>query len=116
VIPIEPINIPEKKSRTRSKKSSVDSQSNEISNSTSIQLDTSTNDNNVEMISFVSKSNEEKEKDIEKIGGELHLSSVDSSNDKSESIIKEIPLSDEQQRLKSEQQNSAIDIPNTDIK
>ncbi len=114
---------PEKKIRTRSKKLSVDSRTNEIiSNSTSINneqiiLDTS---NNVEVNSFVSKSNEEEEKNI---GGEIHLSSVGSSNHaKTESIVKEIPLSaDEQQRFNqsetiNEKQNSAIHITNDDIK
>jgi hypothetical protein len=69
------------------------------------------------MIPFVSKSNEEKQKDIEKIGGEVNSSSMDTSNnDKSESIIKEIPLSDEQQRLNTEQQTLAEVIPNNDTK
>ncbi len=82
-------------------------------------MDTS---NNVEVNSFVSKSNEEKEKNLEKIGGEIHLISVGSTdNAKSESIVKEIPLSDEQQRLNqpetiNEKQNSAINISNDDIK
>ncbi len=119
VIPIETITIPpEKPTRTRSKKPSIDSQSNSTSISQEqTTLDTSTNNNNIEMIPFVSKSNEEKQKDIEKIGGEVNSSSMDTSNnDKSESIIKEIPLSDEQQRLNTEQQTLAEVIPNNDTK
>ncbi len=113
---------PEKRTRTRSKKLSVDSQINEIPNSTAINneqivLD---NSNNIEVNSFVSKSNEEeKQKNIEQIGEEIHLSSIGSSSSaKSESVVKEIPLSDEQQRLNQSEtkQISAIDNTNDDIK
>jgi len=118
---------PEKKTRARSKKSSVDSHLNEIPTTTSINneqiiLDNSTNNNNIEVNSFVSKSNEEEEKNIEKIGEKTDLTPVGSiDNAKSESIVKEIPLSDEQQRLNqsetiNEKQNSAINISNDDIK
>ncbi|CAF0811395.1 unnamed protein product [Rotaria sordida] len=129
----------EKKTRARSKKSSIDSSSNENSNTTSNQqvinneqnvLDVSSNDNNVEMKSFVSKSIEEEQKDIEKIGAELYPSSVGNNSAKLESIIKEIPSSDEQQhsnQSKSEQQdnqsatideekNSATNVVNDDTK
>jgi hypothetical protein len=112
--------VPEKKTRARSKKPSIDSRTNDIQNSTSINneqivLDTS---NNVEVNSFVSKSNEEIQKNIEKIGDESHLPSVGSSSAKSESIIKEIPLSDEQQRLNQSEskQDSTINITNDDTK
>ncbi|CAF0804997.1 unnamed protein product [Rotaria sordida] len=129
----------EKKTRARSKKSSIDSSSNENSNTTSNQqvinneqnvLDVSSNDNNVEMKPFVSKSIEEEQKDIEKIGAELYPSSVGNNSAKLESIIKEIPSSDEQQhsnQSKSEQQdnqsatideekNSATNVVNDDTK
>ncbi|CAF3900939.1 unnamed protein product [Rotaria sordida] len=129
----------EKKTRARSKKSSIDSSSNENSNTTSNQqvinneqnvLDISSNDNNVEMKPFVSKSIEEEQKDIEKIGAELYPSSVGNNSAKLESIIKEIPSSDEQQhsnQSKSEQQdnqsatideekNSATNVVNDDTK
>jgi len=112
--------LEEKKPRTRSKQSSVDSRTNEISNNNEeIVLD---NSNNIEVNSFVSKSNEEEEKNIEKIGEKTDLTPVGSiDNAKSESIVKEIPLSDEQQRLNqsetiNEKQNSAINISNDDIK
>jgi hypothetical protein len=112
--------LEEKKPRTRSGKSSVDSRTNEISNNNEeIVLD---NSNNIEVNSFVSKSNEEEEKNIEKIGEKTDLTPVGSiDNAKSESIVKEIPLSDEQQRLNqsetiNEKQNSAINISNDDIK
>ncbi|CAF2635760.1 unnamed protein product [Rotaria sp. Silwood2] len=107
---------PEEKTRASSKRSSVDCSSNENSNTTSNQqiinneqnvLDVSSNDNNLEVKPFVSKSIEEEQKNIEKIGGESYSPSVGSNSAKSESIIKETPLPDEQQRLnqsKSEQQ------------
>jgi hypothetical protein len=63
---------------------SVDSQINEQS-----VLETS---NNVEINTFVSKSNDEEEKNIEKVGEDIHLPSIGSSSSpKSESAIKEIP-------------------------
>ncbi|CAF3367632.1 unnamed protein product [Rotaria sp. Silwood1] len=114
---------PKRKTRASSKKSSVDYSSNENSNTTSNQqvidteqnaLEVSSNDNNVEVKSFVSKSIEEEQKDIEKIGGESYSPSVGSNSAKSESIIKETPLSNEQQRLnpsKAEQQyNQSVTI------
>jgi hypothetical protein len=96
---------PEKITRASSKKSSVDSRPIEMPNTTSIQpsinnnLDTSMNDNHVEVKPFVSTSIEEEKKDIERIGGDSSSPSIGSSIAKFESIIKEIPLSDEQQRL-----------------
>lgn len=79
------------------------------------------NSNNIEVNSFVSKNNErekEEEKNIQKIGEDSNLiSSGSQENDKSESIIKEIPLSDEQQHLnQSETNHSATELPNDDIK
>ena len=48
--------------------------------------------NNVEINLFVSKSNDEEEKNLEKIGEDIHLPSIGSSSSpKSESAIKEIP-------------------------
>jgi hypothetical protein len=62
---------------------SIDSQTNEQT-----VLETS---NNVEINSFVSKSNEKEEKNIEKLGEDIHLPSIGSSSSaKSESVIKEI--------------------------
>ncbi|CAF1128646.1 unnamed protein product [Rotaria sp. Silwood1] len=124
-----PLAIPEKRSRTRSKKTSVDSQqneiqqsipsmenlSNEIINTTppieptitdeSIVINASTSDNNgnnIEVNPIVSKSNEEEQKDRDNIREEREDSrspSVGSSSAKSESVIKEIPLSGERHRL-----------------
>jgi len=96
--PVEQEQIP-LKPRTRSKKPSIDSQTNEIpqANNEQIVLDTS---NNVERNSFVSKSNEEEQKSIEKLGEDIHLPSIGSSSSsaKLESLIKETPSSDEQQQ------------------
>ncbi|CAF3987086.1 unnamed protein product, partial [Rotaria sp. Silwood2] len=123
-----PLSTPEKRSRTRSKKTSVDSQQNEIQQPTSsmenlsteiinttpieptiinepIVTNTSTTDNNgnnIEVNPIVSKSNEEEQKDRDNIGEEREDSrspSVGSSSAKSESVIKEIPLSGERHRL-----------------
>jgi len=134
ISPPIPIQIPEKRTRTRSKKPSVDSRSNEIQqqipsninpsivnlpieiiNPTPVQqtindeqfvINSSTNvnnGNNIEVNPFVSKSIEEEQKDIEKIredrGGDSRSPSVGSSSAKSESVIKEIPLSGERHRL-----------------
>ena len=130
-------NISRRHTRARSKNTSID---NSISTTTSIQevinsvqgaLDSSINDNKVEINSFVSKSIEEEKKDLDNLGGESYLTSVGSNSAKSGSIIKEIPFSDEQQRLnqtKSEEQHddqtvtideeqiSASSITNDDIK
>jgi len=60
------------------------------------------NGNNIEANPFVSKSNEEEQTDIEKVREERTDSrspSVGSSSVKSESVIKEIPLSGERHRL-----------------
>ncbi len=60
------------------------------------------NGNNIEVNPFVSKSIEEEQKDIEKLGhdrGDSRSPSVGSSSAKSESVIKEIPLSGERHRL-----------------
>ena len=58
-------------------------------------LDTS---NNVEANTFVSKSYDEDERNVQKIGEETHLPSVGSnSSAKSESVIKEKSTVDEQQ-------------------
>lgn len=95
--PVEQEQIP-LKPRTRSKKPSIDSRTNEIpqANNEQIVLDTS---NNVERNSFVSKSNEEEQKSIEKLGEDIHLPSIGSSSSaKLESLIKETPSSDEQQQ------------------
>lgn len=147
ISPTLPIQTPEKKTRTRSKKPSIDSRPieiqqeqpspppqqqqqqqispnivppiinlpNEIINPTPVQqqtinneqfiIDPSTNvnnGNNIEMNSFVSKSIEEEQKDIEKFRedrGDSRSPSVGSSSAKSESVIKEIPLSGERHRL-----------------
>ncbi|CAF3124497.1 unnamed protein product [Rotaria socialis] len=120
---------PERQTRARNKKSSINCSSNENLNTTSKQqlinseqnvLDLSINGNNVEVKSSVSKSIEEEKKDIEKIvgeggAGESHAPSVGSNSAKLESILKENPLPDEQQRLnetKSEQQqdNQSVTI------
>jgi hypothetical protein len=139
ISPTVPLPSPEKRSRSRSKRS-VDSLVNEIPeqhqqeillninsfienlpteiiNSTPIQQQqlinneqtviksTTTNNNignNVEMNPFVSKSNDEEQKDIEKERedrGDSRSPSVGSSSAKSESVIKEIPLSGERHRL-----------------
>ncbi|CAF0853167.1 unnamed protein product [Adineta steineri] len=156
---------PERKPRTRSKKSSVDSQSNDIQQPISynppvenlpIEIINPTADlptinieqpvdnssanvnngnNNIEVNPFVSKSNEEEPKDIEKVReerGDSRSPSVDSSSAKSESVIKEIPLSGDRHRLSrskspksrwhhspspattEEEQKSAITITNDD--
>lgn len=60
------------------------------------------NGNNNEVNSFVSKSIEDEQKDIEKLRpdrGDSRSPSVGSSSAKSESVIKEIPLSGERHRL-----------------
>jgi hypothetical protein len=60
------------------------------------------NGNNLEVNPFVSKSHEEEQKDIEKVReerGDSRSPSVGSSSAKSESVIKEIPLSGERHRL-----------------
>ncbi|CAF1262856.1 unnamed protein product [Rotaria magnacalcarata] len=119
---------PERQTRARSKKSSTDCSSNEYLNTTSKQqlinseqnvLDLSINGNNVEVKSSVSKSIEEEKKDIEKIvggeAGESYTPSVGSNSAKLESILKENPCPDEQQRLNetnSEQQqdNQSVTI------
>lgn len=80
-------------------------------------MDTSINDNNVEVKSFVSKSIEEEQRNIEKLGGEQveesYPSSVGSISAKSESIVKETQLSDEQQR--SDQSNSEQQKQNNQV-
>ena len=124
-----PIQTPEKKSRTRSKKPSIDSRPVEIPpeippdfnlpmeipqptapiqqtntnedfvNNPSINVN---NGNNLEENLFVSTSIEEEQKDIEKLRedrGDSRSPSVGSSSAKSESVIKEIPLSGERHRL-----------------
>jgi hypothetical protein len=115
--PIVP-STPEKKTRAQSRKSSVASRSDEISDTTPVQqsvineqivLDTSINDDKVQP--FVSKSIEEKPNDIEKLGEK----SVGNSNTKLDSIIKEIPLSNEQQQIE-EEQNPAKHVTNDDTK
>lgn len=63
---------------------------------------TNNNDNNAEVNPIVSKSNQEEYKDRENIRDEREASrspSVGSSSAKSESVIKEIPLSGERHRL-----------------
>jgi hypothetical protein len=131
--PTIPIPSPEKKTRSRSKKPSVDSQPNEIQqqipsninppitnlpteiinrapvqqtiNNEQFLTNSSTNvnnGNNIEVNPLVSKSNDEEQKYIEKIReerGDSRSPSVGSSSAKSESVIKEIPLSGERHRL-----------------
>lgn len=115
-IPEQIMVSPSNKTRTRSKKLSVDSRTN---NNEEIVLDDS---DNIEVNLFVSKSKEEDKKNIENIGGDINLPSIGSINNaKSESIVKEIPLSDEQQRLNqsetiNNEQDSAIEISNDDNK
>jgi hypothetical protein len=174
ISPTVPIPSPEKKTRSRSKKLSVDSQPNEIQqpmpphipppvvniptqimhpapvqqtiNNQQFATNSSTNINNgndLEMNLFVSKSLEEEQKDLEKVReerGDSRSPSVGSSSAKSESVIKEIPLSGERHRLSrskspksrwhhspspsqtnqsstiDEEQNSAITITNDDNK
>lgn len=126
ISPTVPVHVPEKRTRTRSKKTSVDSQPGEIeqpmipivpqipiptptiqvSNTNEQIIENSSanimNKNNVEENSFVSKSIEEEQKDIETLRhdrGESRSSSVGSSSTKSESVIKEIPLSGDRHRL-----------------
>jgi len=115
--PIVP-STPEKKTRAQSRKSSVASRSDEISDTTPVQqsvtnepivLDASINDDKVQP--FVSKSIEEKPNDIEKLGEK----SVGNSNTKLDSIIKEIPLSNEQQQIE-EEQNPAKHVTNDETK
>ena len=102
---------PEKKTPKRSgKPPSVDSPTKEnppskAINNEHIVLDPS---NNVGASTFVSKSSEE-EKNIEKLAEETHLPSIGSSSAKSESIVKEIPPSDEQQRLNQAETNTVVD-------
>lgn len=135
ISPTIPAEIPAKRTRTRSKKTSVDSQPTEIeqpmativpqtsitnlpteilnsipdvqlTNTNEQFIDTPSaninNKNNIEENSFVSKSIEEEQKDIEPLRhdrGESRSSSVGSSSTKSESVIKEIPLSGDRHRL-----------------
>jgi len=117
--PIVPA-TPEKKTRAQSRKSSVASRSDEISDTTSVQqsitneqivLDTSINDDNLKVQTFVSKSIEEKPNDIEKLGEKSCLSSVGNSNAKLDSIVEAIPLSNEQQQIE-EKQNPVKHVPN----
>lgn len=133
---------PEKNTRVHTENSSIDSTPNEYLNTTSDRqlinnesnvVNVSINGNNMEVESFVSKSTEEEEqKDIEKIGGESYTPSVGSNSAKSESILKESPLSDEQHlnQTNSEQQQqhtnqlltisekltSATPVTNNDLK
>ena len=136
ISPTVPVPSPEKRTRSRSKKPSVDSQPldieqqhqqiyaqmnfpvenlpSEVINNAPVQqamhdelimlnpLANENHGNNVELNPFVSKSHEEEQKDVEKDGGDRGNSrspSVDSSSAKSESVIKEIPLSGERHRL-----------------
>jgi hypothetical protein len=133
ISPPVPIPTPEKKTRARSKKPSIDSPPviipqqiatninpplvnlpHQIINPTSIPQtihdeqfvsNASTNinnGNNFEVNPFVSKSIEEEQKDIEKLRpdrGDSRSPSVGSSSAKSESVIKEIPLSGDRHRL-----------------
>ena len=136
ISPTAPLPSPEKRTRSRSKKPSVDSQPLDIQqqheqiyaqmnfpienppsetiNNAPVQqaiddelimINPLANENhgsNIELNPFVSKSNEEEQKDVDKEGGERGTSrspSVDSSSAKSESVIKEIPLSGERHRL-----------------
>ena len=70
-------------------------------------LDTS---NNVEANSFVSKSAEEDERNVQKIGEDTHLPSVGSSSSaKSESVIKEKSTVDEQQHANQAETNETIE-------
>ncbi|CAF1079131.1 unnamed protein product [Rotaria sordida] len=77
----------------------------ETNNNEQIVINASTtvnNGNNIEVNPIVSKSNEEEQKDRDNIGEEREDSrspSVGSSSAKSESVIKEIPLSGERHRL-----------------
>ena len=133
---IPPVQIPEKRTRTRIKKGSIDSQPIEqiqppmvpivpqvpiinlptevpisnptiqITNTNEPIVDTASenliNKNNVEENSSVSKSIEEEQKDIGTLRndrGESRSPSVDSRSTKSESVIKEIPLSGDRHRL-----------------
>lgn len=133
---------PEKNTRVHTENSSIDSTPHEYLNTTSDRqlinnesnvVNVSINGNNMEVESFVSKSTEEEEqKDIEKIGGESYTPSVGSNSAKSESILKESPLSDEQHlnQTNSEQQQqhtnqlltisekltSATPVTNNDLK
>ena len=107
---IAPMPSPEKKPRTRSKKA-ASLQKDEIQQ----QIPTNINQpvqqtivthaptsGNVEVNPFVSKRNEEEHKDTENVREEREGSrspSVGSSSVKSESVIKEIPLSGERHRL-----------------
>ena len=119
---------PERKPRTRSKKPSIDSQPIEsqqsvpANNPPPIQITApeivqppvisepkiehptsgSTVGNNLEVNAFVSKSHEEEQKDLGQVReerGDSRSPSVDSSSVKSESVIKEIPLSGDRHRL-----------------
>jgi hypothetical protein len=133
ISPTIPIPTPEKKTRSRSKKPSIDSRTPEIqqqiptnlqppivnlpteiihpapvqqpNNNEHFVINSSTNVNNgdnIEVNPFVSKSIEEEQKDIEKLRddrGDSRSPSVGSSSAKSESVIKEIPLSGERHRL-----------------
>ncbi|CAF1492909.1 unnamed protein product [Adineta ricciae] len=119
---------PERKPRTRSKKPSIDSQPIEsqqpvpANNPPPIQITapevvqppvisepkidhptpSSTVGNNLEVNSFMSKSHEEEQKDLGQVReerGDSRSPSVDSSSVKSESVIKEIPLSGDRHRL-----------------
>ena len=134
ISPSIPQPVPEKKTRTRSKKPSTDTPPVEIlAHQIPINVDPSmvnflpeiidpmpvqqtidneqfvinasadvNNGNNNEVNSFVSKSIEDEQKDIEKLRpdrGDSRSPSVGSSSAKSESVIKEIPLSGERHRL-----------------
>ena len=121
-VPVTP--SPEKKPRSRSKKPSVDSQSYEVEpqqtlamveNSINQMLDAPVvpapvvavnTDDKLEVNPSVSKSHDDEQKELEKEGGrggggegESRSPSVGSSSAKSESVIKEIPLSGERHRL-----------------
>lgn len=126
--PAVPAVSPERKPRTRSKKPSIDSQPIEsqppvpapipppiqitppeivqpaVINEPKIDHPTpsSTTGNNLEVNSSVSKSHEEEQKDLGQVReerGDSRSTSVDSSSVKSESVIKEIPLSGDRHRL-----------------
>jgi len=133
ISPTIPIPTPEKKTRSRSKKPSIDSRPPEIQqqiptninppiinlppeiidltpvqqpiNNEQFVINSSTNvnnGNNIEVNPFVSKSIEEEQKYIENIRdnrGDSRSPSIGSSSAKSESVIKEIPLSGERHRL-----------------